>query len=157
MRFNYFVIMVFIASALAVVGCSVSDGPSFSSLHRQDYIDEYAVSAESDSVLLIVGEYWYGDDPGQTGVFVSTEPSSDDTIRFRFHVIGETRERNDRAIIDHRWSGDTLRVSCSDHLPWEWEVVEEPSKTQPPTPWLLPERVDIMLPPRVDFRHIGLW
>jgi len=144
---------------LAVLGaCDSGTEPENVVQYRHSYIEELVESAAVDTVLLLVGTV--GSLPGDidtTTVYIDTALAEEGTLRLNVHVLGRTYDPDDRAFVDHRWSGDTLQVWCGFTPPYSWKSDLPPNKTSYPQPWFMPSRVDVQIPDGVAVRYVGRW
>lgn len=143
---------------LAAVGCSSSDEPEHVISYSHNYSEELAIPVNEDTVLLLVGTD--GNLPSNidtTGVFVDTAFSEANIMRLNVQVVGSTYTREDRAIVEHRWRGDTLQVWVGYRPPWSWETSTGFEKTSYPPPWFMAKRIDVRLPEGTAVRYLGRW
>lgn len=144
---------------LAVLGaCDSGTGPEPVEQYRHRYVVELAASSAADTVLLQVGtNISLPDNVDTTAVFLDIAPAEEGAVRLGVHVLGLTYDPDDRAVVDHRWRGDTLQVWCGFMTPQFWGPGRPLDKTSYPPPWFMPERIDVQLPAGAVIRYVGRW
>ena len=140
---------LWLAGAL-MLGCATEDPPY---LKNQDYREELAISVPADSVLFSVWSQYSPYRVVEPQIYVRVTPSSLNHLEMDLHIVGMAPRVNSRAVLDHMWSGDTLRVWCSEYEPWHWY---EMNKDSPAEPWFVAKRIEVALPPGVGFRYLGV-
>ena len=133
------------------LGCATED-PAY--LKSQDYHEDMTISVPADSVLFSIWSQYSPYKVVEPQIYVSVTPSSLDRLEMDLHIVGMAPKVNSRAVLDHSWSGDTLRIWCNDYEPWYWD---EMNKDSPALSWFAPKRIDAILPPGVGFRYLGVW
>ena len=141
-----------------LVGCSSTEEPEDVITYEHDYNVEFAIPADVDTVLLTVGTSGYlPKNIDTTSVFIDAAYSVDELLRFDVDVVGRTYVREERAVVDYQWRGDTLQVWCGHAGPWSWKSNPGPEKTSYPPPWFMARRVNVSLPEGVSIRYLGRW
>jgi hypothetical protein len=147
-----------LVSISALVGCGSTEEPEDVVTYNHDYSEEFAIPVEVDTVLLTVGTSGYlPNNVDTTSVFIDTANSVDEFLRFDIEVVGRTYVRDERAVVDYRWRGDTLQVWCGYSRPWSWKSDFSPEKTSYPNPWFMAKRVNVTLPEGATVRYLGRW
>ena len=122
------------------------------------YIDNLSVEAVADTVLLGIATGWSLIPWRDVKVYVDTQPSADDSLRFSIHMIGRAHDSAAQGVIEHWWRGDTLVVWCSEYAPNPWDRDGTFEKTTPENPWFAADRVDVAIPDGLQFRYVGrMW
>lgn len=143
--------------AMVAGGCDGTEGPDLPPLYDVAYSDQLSAPAAGDSiyVALCTGVGWAPN--REVRVYLDTQPSGDENVRLDLHVVGRVYDRNARAVIEHRWGGDTLFVWCAEQSPATWSYEMGADKTSPVPAWLLADRVDVSVPAGIGFRYVGRW
>ena len=150
-------IAILTVASILYLGCTSDDGTDLPPRIWHDYETSLVVPVSTDSVHVAIGTVANPQTSDPIEVFVNTAPSTDGLLRFDLRIVGESYDQTDRAVVEYRWSSDTLQVWCGLRSPFSWENVADLEKTTPKDLWFVPKRVDVSVPDGVQFRYLERW